>query len=180
MLRGPAYIVLGWLLIAVVGGFADVLSLTVMLPATSAVVITHVAFARDVSLPLGLAVSIALGYLEDLHQGAPTGVLCLAHALSFLGLRWIAGRVHLGGWVLRSFAALVSVVMVDLLTFGILMALSQALGARQAALVDALQAAQWHVLATVLAAPPVWALIDRVFSALGIDEEHPASSWSPK
>lgn len=180
MIRAPAYVILGWVLIAIVGGMADVLSLTVMLPATSAIIVTHVAFSRGVTLPLGLAVAVALGYLEDLHQGAPTGVLCLAHAVTFVAMRWTSRRVHLGGWVLRCLATLLSVVLVDLLTFCILMVLADTLGARRAALLDALQAARWHALATVIATPPVWALVDRVFTSLRIDDDPVGSSWSPQ
>src|SRR5690606_5938154 len=64
MLRAFVYLVVGWVLIAVVGGMADVLSLTIMLPATSAVILTHAAFSVGTSVPLGLFVAIALGYLE--------------------------------------------------------------------------------------------------------------------
>ena len=178
MIRSSAYLIFGWVLIAIVGGLADVLSLSVMLPATSAVVVTHVAFSRGSSLPAGLAVSIALGYLEDLHQGAPVGTLALAHGIAFLALRWASGRLHLGGWVLRSAAAVVAVVLIDLLTFGTLMLLSEPLGIRREALLIALTDARWHALATLLVASPTWSALERVFSVLRITDDPPqTTSW---
>lgn len=181
MLRGPAYLLIGWVLIAVVGGLADVLSLSVMLPATSAVILTHAAFARGASLPLGLAVAIALGYLEDLHQGAPVGTLTLAHALTFLCLRWASGRFHLVIWPLRALASLVAVVLVDLATAGILVAMSDVLDVRREALVSALVGMRWHALATFLVAPPVWLLVDRLFTRVGLEDgpAHPSPITRP-
>ena len=46
MLRAFTYVILGWLLLALCGGLADVLALTIVLPSTSAVVIAHAACAR--------------------------------------------------------------------------------------------------------------------------------------
>jgi hypothetical protein len=176
MIAGFAYLVVGWLFIAVVGGLADVLSLTVMLPATSAVVITHAAFSRRLSLPGGVALAIALGYLEDLHQGAPVGTLALSHGLSFLILRWASGRFHLGGWVLRSLASVAAIAVIDLLTFGTLLVMSDALSLRREALVTALSAARWHALATALVAAPVWSVLDRVLTLLRVADDPPPSS----
>ena len=181
MIAGFAYLVVGWLFIAIVGGMADVLSLTVMLPATSAVVITHAAFSRRLSVPGGVALAIALGYLEDLHQGAPVGTLALSHGLSFLILRWASGRFHLGGWVLRSLASMVAIAIIDLLTFGTLLVMSEALSFRREALVTALSAARWHALATALVATPVWNVLDRVLTLLRVaDEPTPSSSLGSK
>jgi len=168
MLRGVAYILLGWLLLALEGGLAEVLSLTLMLPATSAVVITHAAFAREVSTPLGLAAAVALGYLEDLHQGAPVGLLSLAYGITFLALRWSARRIHLHGWLLQALASLIGAAIVDLLTLMLLLGLSESLGVRREAVFAA--PLRWHGLATLLAAPPVWALLDRVFGWLHFDD----------
>ena len=181
MIRGFAYVVFGWLLLAVVGGLAEVFGITVMLPATSAVVITHVAFARGPTLPIGLAVGIALGYLEDLHQGAPVGTLTLAYGLAFLALRWFSGRFHVGGLPMRAVASLGAIVLVDLLTLGILVALAEPLGLRREALWSSLAAARWHALATLLVAPPVWALLDRAFTVLKLDEAPPDHmAWSQR
>ena len=124
MFRAVAYLALGWFLLAVVGGLADVLDLTVMLPATSAIVLTHAAFSRNPSTVVGLALAVSIGYLEDLYQGAPVGTLSLAYALGFLALRWVAARVALTGWVMRAVACVAAVVVLDLLTWGILMALA--------------------------------------------------------
>jgi cell shape-determining protein MreD len=181
MIRGFAYVVLGWLLLAVVGGLAEVLDLTVMLPATSAVVITHAAFSRAPTLPVGLAVAIGLGYLEDLHQGAPVGTLTLAYALAFLALRWLSGRFHVAGLGMRAAASLGAIVLVDLLTLGILAALADPLGLRREALWSSLSAARWHALATLLVAPPVWALLDRAFAVMRLEESTPDHmAWSQR
>ena len=181
MIRGFAYLVLGWLLIAVVGGLADVFSLTVMLPATSAVVITHIAFARTPALPIGLAVGIGLGYIEDLHQGAPVGTLTLAHGLAFLALRWFSRRFHIASWPVRAVASLAAVLLIDLLTFATLALLAEPLGVRREALWSALWSARWHLLATILVAPPVWSLLDRVLALLRLEETPPEHmAWSGK
>jgi cell shape-determining protein MreD len=181
MIRGFAYVVLGWLLLAVVGGLAEVLELTVMLPATSAVVVTHVAFSRGPTLPVGLAVAIGLGYLEDLHQGAPVGTLTLAYGLAFLVLRWVSGRFHIGGMAMRAAASLGAVVLVDLLTLAILAALADPLGLRREALWSSLLAVRWHALATLLVAPPVWGLLDRAFAVMRLEESTPDHmAWSQR
>lgn len=178
MFRAVAYVVLGWVLIAVVGGLADVFDLTIMLPATTAIVITHAAFAPTTNLTGGLAIAVVLGYLEDLHQGAPMGTLCMAHALTFLALRWLAGRLQLGGWTLRSLVSLLAVVLVDVCTVAVLVLLADPLGLRRDALFSALPQMRWHALATLLAAPPVWTLIGRVFVALRLEQPpEGASQW---
>ncbi len=174
MIRGLAYLVVGWLLIAIVGGLADVFMLTVMLPATSVVVMTHVAFSRAAPLPFGLALAIAFGYLEDLHQGAPVGTLTLAYALAYLGLSWASGRFHVGGWPTRMLSAFAAVVVVDLLTAGILLGLAGPLELRRDAMLNSLWDVRWHALATALVAPPVWTLFERLFTALKI-QQPPAS-----
>ena len=179
MLRWLAYVISGWLLIALVGGLADVMHLTIMLPATSAIVVTHVAFARGTSVPFGLSVAIALGYLEDLHQGAPMGTLCLAHAFAFLLLRWASARLHLRGWILRGVASVFAVLLVDVLTWAVLFTLSEPLGLRREALVSSLSDSRWHALATMLAAPPVWAFVERVFTLLRLEDKPPHQAyWS--
>ena len=176
MIAGFAYLILGWLFIATVGGLADVLSLTVMLPATSAVVITHAAFARRLSVPGGLALAIALGYLEDLHQGAPVGTLALSHGLAFLALRWASDRFHVGSWPVRALASMAAVVAIDLLTFLVLMVMADVLQFRRAALVVALSEARWHALATALVAVPVWNVLDRVLTLLRVGGDGVTSS----
>jgi cell shape-determining protein MreD len=173
VLRGFCYVVIGWLLVAVVGGFAEVLGLTVMLPATSAVVVAHVAFSRTRSVPFGLVVAIALGYLEDLHQGAPIGTLTLAHALALIVLYWSSGRLQLSGWIMRAGVSCLAVLLVDALTVGILLALAQPLAVQRAAVLAAASELYWHALATLLVAPPVWALLDRLFAALRLDDGPP-------
>ncbi|MBL4685571.1 MAG: hypothetical protein JKY37_13335 [Nannocystaceae bacterium] len=177
MLRAFVYIVLGWLLIALVGGMAEVLDVTVMLPATSAVIVTHVAFSRSASVPAPLCVAVALGYLEDLHQGAPIGTLTMAYAVTYLALRWVSARLALTGWVLQGLVALATVVFVDLVTFGVLIAMADAFGVRREALVTSLFSVHWHALATLLVAPPVWSLIDRTMARLKLDERPPGQAY---
>ena len=170
MFRALAYLILGWLLIAAVPGLARVLEITVMLPSTTAVLITHIAFAREEhSTPVGLAIAIALGYLEDVHQGAPAGTLALAHGLCFLAMRWFSARFALHGIITRSIAALVAIVLIDVATWAILFAIADALGIERNALNHALWQTRWHALATFLVAHPVWMLIDGLLRVLRLD-----------
>jgi cell shape-determining protein MreD len=177
VLRAVAYLLLGWILIALVGALADVLSLTMMLPATSAILVTHVAFSRSASTSFGLALAIALGYLEDLHQGAPIGAMTLAHALAYLVLRQTAARFALGGWVMRTAMGAAAVVLIDVAVWAILMTLAETLSVRREALIAALGAVRWHALATLLATPPVWSLVDRFLDALQISDRSPQHTY---
>ena len=169
MIRAALYTLLGWTLLASVAGLGHSFGLTVMLPATSAVLLVHLAFTRELAhrsarpelaLPLGLAVAITLGYLEDLHQGTPVGALSLAHGLAFLLTVWAGTRIAVEGAVVRALAAGVVAALIDLLTFAELMLLADRLGIATSALVRALPVLRWHALATVLAAPAVWLLAD--------------------
>lgn len=169
LFRALAYIVLGWLLMAAVAGLGNVFELSVMLPSTTAVLLVHLAFSREGELPAKLAIVTALGYLEDLHQGAPLGILILAHQLSFLALHWAAGRLALRGWMSRAWAALAAVGIVDLATFATLMILADIKRIPRDALVGALWQSRWHLLATFLVAYPVWLLTERVFRRLRLD-----------
>ncbi len=160
MVRAALYTLLGWILLASVAGLGHSFGLTVMLPATTAILLTHLAFTRELSLPLGLAVAITLGYLEDLHQGTPVGALSLAHGVAYLLTVWAGTRIAVEGAIVRALAAGVVAALIDLLTFGELMLLADRLGAATGALVRALPMLRWHALATVLAAPAVWLLAD--------------------
>jgi hypothetical protein len=181
ILRGFCYVVIGWMLVAIVGGLADVLSLTVMLPATSAVILAHVAFSRATTLPSLLAIAIALGYLEDLHQGAPTGTLTMAHALAALALAWAADRLAVTGWATRLLAVALAVILTDALGLAVLLVLADALGARVGAVMASATVLPWHGLATLLVAPSVWVLLDRTFSLLRLDDRPPQQAyWTGK
>ncbi|HLT35337.1 MAG TPA: hypothetical protein VK034_03605 [Enhygromyxa sp.] len=171
LFRALAYVALGWLLMAAVAGLGHVFSLSVMLPSTTAVLLVHLAFAREGELPAKLAVVTVLGYLEDLHQGAPLGVLILAHQLSFLALHWAAGRLALHGWLSRAAAATAAVGLVDLATFGILTLLAEPMRIPRDALLDSLWQSRWHLLATFLVAHPVWLLTERLFRRLRLDPQ---------
>ena len=171
LFRALAYIALGWLLIALVGGLGHVLELSVMLPSTTAVLLVHLAFTREGELPAKLAVASVLGYLEDLHQGAPLGTLMLAHQLAFLALHWASGRLALHGWFSRGVAGLVAVAMVDLATWGTLMVLAETMRIPRDALMAALWQARWHLLATFLVAHPVWTLIQWILRKLRLDDD---------
>lgn len=179
MLRGLTYLIVGWLLIAIVGGLGDVFMLTVMLPATSVVVMTHIAFSRAMPLPYGLALAIAFGYLEDLHQGAPIGTLTMAYAISFLGLSWAAERLHVSGWLTRMLSAFAAVLLVDVLTLGILAALAGPFELRREALWTSVWDVRWHSVATALVAPPVWTLFERLFAVLKIQQPTAAEQPVP-
>lgn len=171
LFRALAYIALGWLLMAAVAGLGHVFELSVMLPSTTAVLLVHLAFARDGELPGKLAIVTVLGYLEDLHQGAPLGVLILAHQLSFLALHWAAGRLALHGWLSRAAAATAAVAFVDLATFGTLTLLAEPMRIPRDALLDALWQSRWHLLATFLVAHPVWLLTEWLFRRLRLDPQ---------
>jgi cell shape-determining protein MreD len=146
-----------------------VFELSVMLPSTTAVLLVHLAFAREGELPAKLAIVTVLGYLEDLHQGAPLGVLILAHQIGLLALHWAARRLALHGWLSRAAAATAAIGVIDLATFGILMVLAEPMRIPREALVDSLWQSRWHMLATFLVAHPVWLLTDRLFRRLRID-----------
>ncbi|MFV8753035.1 hypothetical protein ACNOYE_21010 [Nannocystaceae bacterium ST9] len=174
--RGLAYVLLGWLAMAAVASFGHVAHLSVMLPSTTAVLLVHLAFAREGTLPAKLAIAAMLGYLEDLHQGAPLGTLMLAHQLTFLALHWSAGRLALHGWASRASAALVAVALIDLATWATLMVLAEPLRIPRDALMSALWQSRWHLLATFLVAHPVWVLTDSLLRALRIDRPKSAES----
>lgn len=162
MIRVAGTILLGWLLMAAVAGLGHSVGLTVMLPATSAVLLARTAFAREVSVAAGMFIAVALGYLEDVHQGTPIGVLCLAYALAYLLMMWAATRLAVEGPIVRAFAAGLLAVVIDLLTFAVLMAFAEPFGVAPRTLLNALPAVRWHALATFLAAPAVWWLADVV------------------
>ncbi|MBZ5711067.1 hypothetical protein [Nannocystis pusilla] len=164
-MRPLIYIALGWLLLAAVGGLGQTLGLTVMLPATSAALVAHVVFGRDLSLPSCLLVAVALGYLEDMHQGTPAGLLSLAHGLCCCALVWSSRRLAVEGPVARALAAGVAAALVDLVTFAILFFVRRRLGVEGEALIAGLVQARWHALATVLAAPGVFLLAELALGA---------------
>jgi hypothetical protein len=181
LFRALAYIALGWLLIAAVAGLGHVFELSVMLPSTTAVLLVHLAFSREGELPAKLAIATVLGYLEDLHQGAPLGTLILAHQLCFLALYWASGRLALHGWLSRAAASLVAVGLVDLATWGTLMVLAEPMRIPRDALMAALWQARWHLLATFLVAHPVWLLTEWVFRKLRLDQSPtPAPEEAPR
>jgi hypothetical protein len=167
--RGLAYVLFGWLAMAAVGSLGHVLHLSVMLPSTTAVLLVHLAFAREGTLPAKLAIAALLGYLEDLHQGAPLGTLMLAHQLTFLALHWASGRLALRGWVTRAGAALVAVALIDVATWATLMVLAEPLRIPRDALMTALWQSRWHLLATFLVAHPIWTLTDSLMRVLRLD-----------
>ena len=184
-MRAILYTMLGWVLLASVAGLGHSFGLTVMLPATSAVLITHLAFSRELSLPTGLAVAIVLGYLEDLHQGTPVGALSLAHGTAYLLTVWAGTRIAVEGAIVRAIAAGVVAALIDLLTFAEFALLADRLGLEVRTLVRALPTVRWHALATVLAAPAVGLLTDTVLGLwdrlMGRSNPRPrplvASSW---
>jgi cell shape-determining protein MreD len=169
MLRAFTHLIFAWLLLATTGGLADVLGLTIVLPSTSAVVLAHAAFTGERQLVPGLAVAVALGYVEDLHQGSPVGVLSLAFALTWLILWWAAGRIAVRGWTMRALVSLLAVVLLDALTLLVLLVLADTFALRSESLLAMLVGLRWHALATLLVAPPVWALLQRIFTLFHLD-----------
>ena len=122
----------------------------------------------------GLAVAVSLGYVEDLHQGAPVGVLTLAFAISFLVLHWAAGRIAVRGWSMRALVSLMAVALIDTLTILTLLLLADPLAIRTEALWPMALSLRWHALATVLVAPPVWSLLQRTFTVFRLDAQPPS------
>lgn len=155
-MRALIYLVVGWVLLAAVGGLGQALSLTIVLPATSAALVAHAVFTRDLEVPAALFVAVALGYLEDMHQGTPAGLLSLTHGLACLALVWTRGRLALEGPVARALAAGACAALIDLGTFALLLLLRFRLGLSTTGLLDGLYLARWHALATLLAAPAVF------------------------
>ncbi len=175
MIRVAAFILLAWGLSALVGALGQVFSLTLVLPATTAILVAQLAFSPRVPMPIVVGTSVVAGYLEDLEQGAPVGTLALSYGLCGLALTWLAARLAVRGWVTRALLAGLAAAVVDLLTFGVLWSLAGPLSVYRPALIASLWDARWHVLATMLAAPPVWGLADRYFGALGLPVATPAS-----
>ncbi|MEZ4453883.1 MAG: hypothetical protein R3B09_30785 [Nannocystaceae bacterium] len=159
MLRAALVIGLGWVLMAAVAGLGHAFALTIMLPSTTAILVCQVAFDRERSLPAGLAVAIILGYLEDLHQGLPTGTLSLSFGLVYLAFAWLSLRVQAEGTIVRAIAAGLACLAADLLTWAILVSLADPLDLSRPALQSGLRTLHWHALATMLAAPAVWGMI---------------------
>lgn len=164
-MRPLIYIALGWLLLAAVGALGQTFGLTVMLPATSAALVAHVVFGRELSLPSGLAVAVTLGYLEDMAQGTPIGLLSLAYGLSCCALVWSSRRLAVEGPIARALAAGVAAALIDLVTFALLFSARRRLGVETEALLAGLLQARWHALATVLAAPGVFVLAELALGA---------------
>ncbi len=169
MLRALTFVLFGWFLLAAVAGLGQALSLTVMLPAVSAIAVTHLACSehtrnlRELSLPVDLALALFLGYLADLHQGFPAGALCLGHGLVYLGVRWAAGRLSLEGLVSRAFVAALAALAIDLVAWAALASIAAGLGVGSISLTRSLWVLHWHALATLLAAPTIWWLFDSVY-----------------
>jgi cell shape-determining protein MreD len=170
MIRASLYILVAWVLIALIGGVATAFGITVMLPAASAVVIAHLGFSQRRTLAGDLATAIAIGYLEDLHQGGPVGLFAVAYALTLLLLKWASERLHLGSWWTRAAMGAISIVLVDLTAWSTLVLLAERLGMRRDALVVALGDLHWHALATLLVSPVVWSLLDRVLERFRVAE----------
>jgi cell shape-determining protein MreD len=197
VLRAALYIATGWCLIALVAGLGQSLGLTVMLPATSLVVLMHMSFSGAdhgelsehgrghpslyrPALAGDLAIALALGYLEDIHQGLLVGTLCLTHGLALLGLRWASYRLTVIGLWSRALVTLLLALFVDLMTAGILLAIGPAIGLPHTAVLQDLAAVPWHALATMLAAPAIWIVLDAVFRLVTRLQELSGRPSAPK
>ncbi len=160
------YVFWGWLCMAMVAGLAPILHLSVLLPATTVVLLVHLAFSRWRHLHWGLGVAICLGYLEDLHQGAPIGVLSTVYAFGWLALYRAAGRFTVVGPGSTLLAVGIACLGFDLATWALLSVLADRLGFGHAALNAALGDIGWHLLGTLLFAPAVWWVADKLIHAL--------------
>jgi cell shape-determining protein MreD len=168
MFRLLGYAATAWLLLALVGGLAATLDLSVALPAPGAVLVAHAAFAGTGGLAGGLGVAAVVGYLEDVHQGGPPGVGVTAHMVAFLVLTGLARRVATARRLARLAVVAISVAVVDLVGVGLLAALADAFEVHRAALIASVRGLRWHALVTVLAGEPVWAAVDRVLRWLRV------------
>lgn len=169
MFRALVYLGLGWVLAAAVPALASVMELTVMLPSTTTIVLVHLAFSGPREGPgFGVAIAMALGYLEDLHQGAPSGTLTLAHAVMFIALHRVSLRIALPGLVSRMIGTALAVLVLDAVTWGVLTVLADAYDLHHGALNLAFIDVGWHALATALATYPVWFGLDTALSLFGL------------
>jgi cell shape-determining protein MreD len=168
MFRLLGYAATAWLLLALVGGLADTLDLSVALPAPGAVLVAHAAFAATGGLASGLGVAAVVGYLEDVHQGAPAGVGVTAHMVAFFVLTALARRVATTRRLARLAVVAICVAVVDLVSVGLLAAFADPFEVHRPALLEGVRSLRWHALVTVLAAEPVWALADRVMRWLRV------------
>lgn len=180
MLRAVAYVLWGWVLLAAVPGLGQVFGLTAALPCTTAVILVHLAFSRKVELHPGLAIAVILGYLEDLHQGTPVGLLSLVHGVSYLLLRWSAQRFSVPGWLSRAAASGGAALTIDIFTGAILMVVANKLGLRREALWAALPFVGARAFTTFLVAQPVWFSTDWIFRIVRLDQARGDEDEAPR
>ncbi len=160
MLRGFFYLFLGWVIILVVGGLAAALGLTIMLPVPAAIVLTHLLTEDRAAPPVGLFVAMSLGYVVDVHQGAPVGASSLAYGIVFLLARPAIMRLSLRGWFARGLVCACLAVALDLGLWVVLALLSEWLQILPGALDDGFSMFPWRALATALLVPPLWVILD--------------------
>jgi cell shape-determining protein MreD len=144
--------------------------ITAVLPSTTIALLLHLGFSgrrARLTLTFGLAVALVLGYLEDLHQGGPPGVLCLAHGLTYLLVHFAARRFAVDGWRARVGAGIVLCFLTDLCTWALLSSLAGGFKLSTAGLRSGLALMPWRALETGLLVNPVWLLADTIFSRLG-------------
>lgn len=166
MFRGLAYVILGWVLIAAVGSLGHIMHITAVLPSTTIALLLHLGFSgrrARITLVFGLAVALVLGYLEDLHQGGPPGILSLTYGLTYLLVHVAARRFAVDGWRARMAAGVVLCFLTDLCTWGLLSALSGGLKLSTSGLRSGLSLMPWRALETGLIVNPVWLLADLIF-----------------
>ena len=146
--------------------------------ASSALLIARFSHAQGPVVTADDPTAVALGYLEDLQQGAPVGVLCLAHSLAYLGLWWLSRRVALRGRASVLVVVGSAAFALDTLTWLVLSALAGPLGISREGLNATWNLVGWHVLGTVLFAPLVWSIthsltsrVDRVLEGAPAQRE---------
>ncbi len=170
MFRGLAYVILGWVLIATVGSLGHMMHITAVLPSTTIALLLHLGFGgrrERLSLAFGLTIALVLGYLEDLHQGGPPGVLSLTHGLTYVLVHFAARRFAVDGWRARVGAGILLCFLTDLCTWGVLSTLAGGFQLSTAGLRSGLALMPWRALETGLIVNPVWLLADTIFSRLG-------------
>ena len=169
IIEGLIYVVWGWILLAAVPALGYALHWTVMLPSTTAILMCHVAFVRTGSLTRGMLLALILGYLEDVHQGAPTGLLMFCHGVAFAGIYWVSARVSVHGLGGQILVSTLCVIVIDVTTWALLLGVADPLGLRIDAIHRSLWEARWHIVATALMAQPLWLVTNRMFSMVRID-----------
>lgn len=150
-------------MIAMVGSLGHQFHITAVLPTTTIGLLIHVAFAPRRSpstLGFGLVIAVVLGYLEDLHQGGPTGITSLAFGGAYIALYASSLRLSLTSWQSRLVVGFMFALGVDLLAGLGLLVLAEPLGLSRGAVMSGMKLVPWRALETALLVHPIWSMVE--------------------